>query len=80
MQIALNVPEPNPQADFWIDQVFAAKAVQTGGVIRRSTSWVDKGVGRDRFISEVRGRGFGLLETSGQFVVICSKNPIHRLL
>ena len=66
--------------DDWIEGFFAAKAVQKGGVIRRSAAWVDHEIGRERFIAEVRARGFSLLEAGGQFIVICSQAPIRRLL
>jgi hypothetical protein len=54
----------------WIDQIFAAKAVARGGVIRRNISWVD---------AEVRKRGYHLVQTGQQFVVICHTGPIHIL-
>ncbi|MEL7116793.1 MAG: N-(5'-phosphoribosyl)anthranilate isomerase [Pseudomonadota bacterium] len=64
----------------WVDGFFAAKAVQRGGVVRRSVAWVEHEIGRERFIAEVRDRGFALLEAGGQFIVICSRGPIRRLL
>ncbi len=56
----------------WIRLVFAAKAVKKGGVVRRSVAWVEREIGRDRFVREVRRRGFHMLECGGQFVVICN--------
>jgi hypothetical protein len=58
---------------------FAAKAVARGGVIRRNIAWVDAEVGRDRFVSEVRKRGYYLVQTGQQFVVICHTGTIHIL-
>ncbi|MES2847109.1 MAG: N-(5'-phosphoribosyl)anthranilate isomerase [Pseudomonadota bacterium] len=63
----------------WIDQILAAKAVARGGVIWRNIAWVDADVGRDRFVSEVRKRGYHLVQTGQQFVVICNTGPIHIL-
>lgn len=63
----------------WIDQIFAAKAVARGGVIWRNIAWVDAEVRRDRFVSEVRKRGYHLVQTGQQFVVICNTGPIHIL-
>ena len=65
--------------DFWLDQMFATKAAQSGGVVRRSRAWVDREVGRERFIAEVRSRGFHLLESASQFIVICNRAPIRIL-
>jgi hypothetical protein len=55
----------------WIDEIFSAKAVARGGVIRRDLRWIDREVGRERFMSEVRSRGFHLIESGDQWVVIC---------
>ena len=55
----------------WTDEVFSAKAVARGGVIRRDLRWIDREVGRERFMSEVRQRGFHLIEPGDQWVAIC---------
>ena len=64
----------------WLGHMFSAKAVERGGVIRRSVDWVDHEIGRDRLMREVAARGFSLLQVGGQFVIICSRNPIRRLI
>ena len=56
----------------WIAEVFSAKSVARGGVIHRDLRWIDREIGRDRFIAEVRARGFHLVETGGQWIVICN--------
>ena len=63
--------------DAWIRHVFSARAAQTGGVVRRSVSWVDREVGRKRFEAEVRARGFHMIECGGQFVVICNGSGLR---
>ena len=65
-------------ADNWIRLMFWAKAAD-GHVIRRNIDWIDREVGRDRFMREVRSRGFHLIRTSDQFVVVCHSGPIHLL-
>jgi hypothetical protein len=70
----------HPAPEIWIAQVFAAKAVKRGGVIRRSVSLVEREIGRDRFVAEVQERKFHLLECGGQFVVVCNRNPIRMIL
>jgi hypothetical protein len=64
-------------ADQWIAEIFAAKAVANGGVIRRNRAWVENEIGRDRFMDEVRTRGFHLLETGHQLIVVCHKGAIR---
>ncbi|WP_397542502.1 N-(5'-phosphoribosyl)anthranilate isomerase [Roseovarius salis] len=65
--------------DYWLDQMFAAKAVQRRGVVRRSIAWVDREVGRDTFLRAVRARGFHLIETADQYVVVCHPGPVRML-
>jgi hypothetical protein len=64
-------------SDPWLAGVFSAKAAASGGVIRRNRHWVENEIGRDRFMAEVRARGFHLLETGNQFIVICHPGHIH---
>ncbi|WP_439139441.1 N-(5'-phosphoribosyl)anthranilate isomerase [Roseicyclus sp.] len=63
----------------WVEQVFSAKAVRYGGVVRRSLHWVEAEVGRTNFEDEVRRRGWHLVECNGQLVVFCTKRPITIL-
>ena len=62
-----------------VDQVFSAKAVRYGGVVRRSLHWVEAEVGRANFEDEVRRRGWHLVECNGQLVVFCTKRPVNIL-
>ena len=65
--------------DYWLDQMFAAKAAQSGGVVRRSQVWVDREVGRARFVRAVQMRGFHLIRTADQFIVVCHNGPIEMM-
>lgn len=66
-------------ADNWLRLMFSAKAAD-GHVIRRNIDWIDREVGRDRLFAEVRQRGFHLLQTADQFIVVCHSGPIHLLI
>ena len=66
-------------SEYWLDQIFSAKAATKGSVIRRSINWIDREVGRDRFEAEVRRRGFHLLQTADQFIVVCHSGSIRML-
>jgi hypothetical protein len=68
----------NHDPDAWIRLIFSAQAAK-GGVVRRSIAWTDREVGRDRFFAEVRSRGFHLLATSNQFIVVCNPDPVQLL-
>ncbi len=64
----------------WIAQIFSAKSVNRGGVIRRQARDIDRLVGRERFLSEVALRGFRAVENNGQIVVFCNRAPVRVLL
>lgn len=66
---------PGPQA--WLAQVFSAQAVK-GGVIRRSVDDVKKyGGGLANLKAIVKQRGFHLIRTGDQYVVLCHKGDIR---
>jgi hypothetical protein len=68
------IRQTNPE--FWLGQVFAAKAVASRGVVRRSRAWVETEIGLERFEMAVRARGFHLIEAGSQLVVICDSAPV----
>ena len=76
---AMQVVTRHTYPDIWIAQMFSTKAARRGAVVRRSVAWVDREVGRDRFIAEIRRRGFHLVRTADQFIVICHGGPIDIL-
>jgi hypothetical protein len=61
---------------YWLAHVFRAKAVAKGGVVRRSVAWVEREVGRQRLIDEVKSRGYHLIESGVQFIVICNHGQV----
>lgn len=68
----------NPlNAQVWLDDLFSAKAVGKGGIVRRAVRDVDREIGRPAFIAEVRRRGFHLIECGGQFIVICNPGQMQ---
>lgn len=67
------------QAETWLFSLFASKAAIEGGVVRRAVRDVDRLVGRDRLVAEVRRRGYHMIENSGQFVIFCNNGTLHRI-
>jgi len=65
--------------DRWIVQLFSAKSVAEGGIIRRKVADVERLIGRQRFLHEVRRRGFHAIENAGQFIVFCNQDPVNVL-
>lgn len=63
--------------DRWIIQLFSARAVAEGGIIRRKVADVERLVGRQRFYAEIRRRGYRAVENAGQFVIFCNHDPVR---
>ncbi len=80
MQMLRRHPLPQPRPNLaWLSRVFDAKSVDRGGIVRRAVRDVDREVGRDLFVAEVRRRGFHLLECGGQFIVICNAGKVQLI-
>ena len=68
---------PSVTAHAWLEDVFSAKAVGKGGIVRRAVGDVEREVGRGALVAEVRRRGFHLVECGGQFIVICNPGQMQ---
>lgn len=78
MQQSLDPARRLSDPDAWVDLVFSAKAAN-GGVVRRAIGWVANEVGHDRFVDEVRRRGYHLLVTQNQYIIVCNTGPVRML-
>ncbi len=65
--------------DRWLVQLFSARTVAEGGIVRRQVKDVERLVGRDRFLREVHRRGFRVVENAGHFVIFCNTEPVRLL-
>lgn len=66
--------------DAWLVHLFSSQAARAGGVIRRQIRDIDRYVGRDTFLAEMRRRGYPVVENAGQFVIFCNQEPIRRVV
>ena len=73
-----NLPEVI-SPDRWSIQIFSARAAAEGGVLRRKVADVERLVGRQRFVLEVKRRGYHLIENAGQYIIICNRDPVFVL-
>lgn len=72
---------PSPLSpDLWLIDLFACKAVQQGGVIRRKARDVERFAGMERFMAEIRRRGYRVAENGGQLVIFCNCAPVRWLV
>ena len=70
-------PESALSPEQWIKNVFAAKAVAEGGVIRRKARDIERYAGWERFRRELDRRGFRAVVNGGQVVVFCNREPLR---
>ncbi|MEL6172395.1 MAG: hypothetical protein AAFS08_15745 [Pseudomonadota bacterium] len=62
-----------------MQRIFDAKAAREGGVVRRSLRDVDRIVGRETFLLEMRRRGYHVVENAGQVVIFCNQDKLRLL-
>ena len=60
-------PPLSPEA--WMRDLFSSRAARDGAVIRRKLRDIDRIVGR---------RGYTAVETAGQLVIFCNREPVRR--
>ncbi|ROU04011.1 N-(5'-phosphoribosyl)anthranilate isomerase [Histidinibacterium lentulum] len=65
--------------DLWMRQMSTTKSARSGDIVRRKIDWVDREIGRDRLLDEVRSRGFHMREAGGQFLVVRAPGPIRMV-
>lgn len=66
--------------DRWIAHLFSARSAAEGSIVRRKVQDVDRILGRDRFLHEVRRRGVRVVENAGQFIIFCNREPVRIVL
>ena len=65
--------------DAWMLHLFSSRAAREGGVIRRKLRDIERYVGRDVFLEDMRRRGYCVVENAGQYVIFCNRDPIRRV-
>ena len=74
------IPATSPLTpENWLRDLFNSQAVRDGAVFRRKARDIERYAGMDRFLSEVRRRGYQAAENSGQIVVFCNRAPVRWL-
>ena len=66
-------PSPVINTRAWLDDFFAVKS----GIVRRAVRDVEREIGRAALLTEVRLRGFHLIECGGPFIVICNTGQMQ---
>jgi hypothetical protein len=68
--------EPGP----FLTEMFSSRAARDGAVVRRKIRDIERFVGRESFLNEMRRRGYPVVENAGQFVIFCNREPIRRVV
>lgn len=68
---------PIPTGPRWLRQIFRAQSVRSGGIVRRSVADVKKYASFKDLKHEVKRRGFHLLRTGDQYVILCHTGELR---
>lgn len=63
----------------WFRHLFEARAALDGGVVRRKVRDMERMVGRDLFVEEIKRRGFTAVENADQVVIFCNAEEVRRI-
>lgn len=63
-------------ANSWLQQMFDAAIVGNRGIVRRKKASVHQHASFEELQAEVVSRGFHLIETGDQYIVICNRGAI----
>ena len=62
---------PSQTQKTWLERIFEANSAQNGGVVRRSVADVNRFSSEAKLKEEATNRGFHLIQTGDQFVILC---------
>ena len=63
----------------WVTRIFRADAAQNGGIIRRAIHSVERFSSEEELIREVKRRGFHMVRSGGQYVILCNKGTFKLI-
>lgn len=70
-------PAVAPPANAWLAQWFAAQSARNGGIVRRSIHDVRRLSSLDEVVREAKKRGWHVIETGDQYVLLCHTGSIQ---
>ena len=59
-----------------INDIFRAASAKNGNVVRRKIANVDKYASLKYLLKEVQDRGFHLIETGDQYIIVCNTGKL----
>ena len=73
------VQKSPPSPEEFLSNLFADEAAQHGGIVQLSRLDMERFIGRDLFIQEMKLRKFTALENRGQIIVIFNNKDLRLL-
>lgn len=73
-------PIPAFSPDQWLFQLFSPLAVAEGCPLRCDVAEVEAKIGRQRFLAEVKIRGYRAREKAGQFLLTLIREPLRVMV
>ncbi len=70
---------PALKGQAWVTQIFDAQAVRNGGVVRRKISSVGRFASEALLKAEVQQRGFHMVVSGDQYVILCNTGRFDLL-
>lgn len=77
MQLDLQTSPPSPEEFF--DDLFDCDAARAGHVVHLSHLDMERFVGRERFLEEMKARKYTALLNRGQIFVICNNKDLRLI-
>jgi hypothetical protein len=77
MQIELQTSPPTPDA--FLDALFDCDEARAGYVVRLPQLDMERFVGRDRFLEEMKTRRYTAVANRGQIFIICNRKDLRLL-
>ncbi|MEP4196055.1 MAG: N-(5'-phosphoribosyl)anthranilate isomerase [Aliishimia sp.] len=61
----------------FFEDLFSTNDAHSGGVVRLSNLDMERFIGRDRFIQEMKARKFTAMVNRGQIYIFCNNKDLH---
>ena len=77
MRVDIQTSPPSPEE--FLEDLFDCDAARSGHVVQLSLLDMERFVGRERFIEEMKARKFTVLSNRGQIIVICNNHDLRLM-
>ena len=80
IEVGGEMPKLSAEArERWFRRIFRAQAARNGGIIRRSVNNVKELASEAEFIAYVKAKGFHMVRSGDQYVVLCHQGDFKLI-